>query len=120
MRRETQWAQDALDAAARIRNDTGSTDLKAYRNDRLRQDAVERCFIIIAETLARLRVHAPEPAERIPRLRQIIDFRNLLAHEYNRVQPERVWKSIQQDLPELDLALRTLLAMEHPKAARDG
>ncbi len=110
MKREAEWIRDALDAAARIREYTDSMDLETYLNDRLRQDAVERCFFIIAETLTRVRKHAPELAEQIPRMQRIVDFRNLLAHEYDKAKPEVIWKAVQHHLPPLQSTLEALLA----------
>lgn len=110
MRRETEWIRDALDAADRIREYTDAMDLETYQNDRRTQDAVERCFLNITETVVRLRRHAPDLAQRIPDLRGIAGFRNLLAHEYHRIQPERIWDYILDDLPELQLTLKSLLA----------
>jgi uncharacterized protein with HEPN domain len=43
----------------------------------------------------------PELFAAIPEGRQIIDFRNLLTHEYLKVSDRVVWGAIQADLPEL-------------------
>lgn len=110
MKREAERIRDALDPAARIREYTDSMDLETYLNDRLRQDAVERCFFIIAEALTRVRKHAPELAEQIPRMQRIVDFRNLLAHEYDKAKPEVIWKAVQHHLPPLLSTLEALLA----------
>ena len=89
----------------------GSGDVQERPPD---QDAVERCFLNITETVVRLRRHAPDLARRIPDLRGIAGFRNLLAHEYHRIQPERIWDYILDDLPELQLTLKSLLAQAEP------
>lgn len=114
MRREVEWIRDALDAANRIHGYTDAMDLETYRNDRRTQDAVERCFLNITETVVRLRRHAPDLAQRIPNLRGIAGFRNLLVHEYHRIQPERIWDYILDDLPNLQLTLESLLAQAQP------
>ena len=119
MKREAQWIQDALDAASRIGGYTDSMDLETYLSDQLRQDAVERCFITIAEALVRLRDHAPELARQIPRLQRIVAFRNFLAHEYDKADPEMIWESVQRDLPELRHQLRSLLAAAEKKPEPD-
>ena len=80
---------------------TEDMDSSAYAADTRTQAAVERKFEIIGEALNRLQQVHPELAERIPRLRQIIDFRNLLIHGYASVIPERVWDYVENHLPEL-------------------
>ncbi len=67
--------------------------------------------------LNRLHGDHPELAERIPRLRRIVDFRNLLIHGYATVIPDRVWDYAQNDLPELRSVVQRLLAeLGHPEA----
>lgn len=46
------------------------------------RSAVEREFITIGEALKVLSVREPQLFASIPEGRQIIDFRNLLTHEY--------------------------------------
>ena len=86
-------------AAADITRFTEGMDCKTYVGDALTQAAVERKFEIIGEALNRLHQTCPEVAERIPPLREVIDFRNLLIHGYAVVIPERVWDYAQNDLP---------------------
>lgn len=43
----------------------------------------------------------PELFSAISEGRQIIDFRNLLTHEYLKVSDRVVWGAVQTDLPEL-------------------
>ncbi len=83
---------------------------EAYLRDGRTQAAVERKFEIIGEALNRLHGDHPEFAERIPRLRRIVDFRNLLIHGYATVIPDRVWDYTQNDLPELRSVVQKLLA----------
>ena len=71
---------------------------------------VEREFEIIGEALNRLRLAAPEVAAGIPKLEQIIAFRNILVHGYRAIDDRIVWSVVQQDLPTLRTAVRKLLA----------
>lgn len=66
-------------------------DNASYVADVQTQAAVERKFEIIGEALNQLHKTRPDLAERIPQLRQVIDFRNLLIHGYKHVKPDRVW-----------------------------
>ncbi len=91
--------------------------LKTYVGDARTQAAVERKFEIVGEALNRLHQTFPEIAERIPRLREVVSFRNLLIHGYAVVIPDRVWDYSQNDLPELSRIVRALLAeMDPPEA----
>jgi uncharacterized protein with HEPN domain len=48
-------------------------------------------------------------AEKIPDLRQIIAFRNVLIHGYAVIDPARVWRVVEENLPQLRAALADLL-----------
>lgn len=85
-------------------------DVGTYADNALTQAAVERKFEIIGEALNRLQQTRPDLAERIPRRRRIIDFRNLLIHGYASVMPERVWDYAENHLPQLRRIAQTLLA----------
>ena len=49
-------------------------------------------------------------AQKVPDLRQIIAFRNVLIHGYATVDPARVWRVIEDNLPPLCAGLAALLA----------
>ena len=111
MRRDPRCPLADIDlAAADIARFTEGMDSSAYVGDALVQAAVERKFGIIGEALNRLHRDHPEVAERIPRLRLIVDFRNLLSHAYDRVEPDRVWTYARRDLPPLHRTVQELLA----------
>ena len=97
-------------AAADIARFTHDMDSDAYADDALVRAAVERKFEIVGEALNRLYRDHPEVAERIPRLRRIVDFRNVLSRCHDRVEPDRVWTYAQRDLPPLRRTVQELLA----------
>ena len=104
-------------AAADIVHFTEDMNRETYVGDVRTQAAVERKFEIIGEALNRLHRTCPEVAERIPPLREVVDFRNLLIHGYASVIPDRVWDYAQNDLPGLRHIVQVLLAeMDTPKA----
>ena len=114
MRRDPQTIlQDALSAAE---DDDGGTvsmlgDMTEaqFIEDRRTRRAVERSFEIIGEALSRLARGFPGIADRIPEHRRVIDFRNVLAHGYDVVDPRLVYGLARTRLP-------ALLAV--PRAAR--
>ena len=97
-------------AATDIVRFTDGMSRETYVGDTRTQAAVERKFEIIGEALNRLHRDCPEVAERIPRLRDVVGFRNLLIHGYAAVIPDRVWDYAQNDLPNLHGVVRELLA----------
>ncbi len=97
-------------AAADIARFIEGMDSGAYISDSRTQAAVERKFEIIGEALNRLRRTCPEIAERIPSLREVVDFRNPLIHGYATVVPERVRDYAENDLPQLRWIVQELLA----------
>ena len=111
MRRDPRVLLTDIDqAAANIERFTDGMDAQAFAVDARTQGAVERKFEIIGEALNRLHKDHPDVAERIPGMRQIIDFRNLLSHGYDHVAPSRVWGYAKSGLPELRGVVRTLLS----------
>ncbi len=100
---------DANGAGADIDRFIEGMDRETYVGDARTQAAVERKFEIIGEALNRLLQNHPEIADRIPPLRQVVGFRNLLIHGYAVVIPDRVWDYAKNDLPELCKMVQALL-----------
>jgi uncharacterized protein with HEPN domain len=46
----------------------------------------------------------------VPDIREIIAFRNLLIRGYAQIDPLRVWRAAEENLPQLRLVLAALLA----------
>ncbi len=92
---------DILEAAAAIREATDAIDETQYTSTRLIRSSVEREFITIGEALKVIAQRSPQLFACIPEGRRIIDFRNLLTHEYQNVRDRVVWGAIQVDLPVL-------------------
>ena len=97
-------------AAAAIDQFVAGLDSSAYANSDLIHSAVERKFEIIGEALNRLAKAHPGIAGRIPRLREIIAFRNVLVHGYAAIEHDRVWRIALGALPTLRETVARLLA----------
>lgn len=95
-------------AAAAIRFLSGY-DLQRYLTDDKTQAAVERALEICGEALVHLQRHTPDVAERIPRLREIIGFRNILAHGYAELDHCKVYDVAVTHAPTLLAAVRDLI-----------
>ena len=101
---------DAHEAAEVIAAITAGRGFAEFDRDIVLRSAVERQFEIIGEALAQLARIDAAMAQKVPDLRQIIAFRNVLIHGYATVDPARVWRVIEDNLPLLRAALAALLA----------
>ena len=100
---------DAREAAAAIDTMTAGKSFADFDSDLVLRSAVERQFEILGEALNRLHRLDATLAARIPDLRQIVAFRNILIHGYASIDRARVWRAVQDDLPPLRATLDNLL-----------
>lgn len=115
MRRDPRaFLWDALSAAEAIQGFVQCRDAGLYAADELLHSAVERKFEIIGEALGQLARVDAELATHVPRLAQIVAFRNVLIHGYAVVNHATVWNVVQDALPELTATLRRLLSEADP------
>lgn len=70
---------------------------------------VERLFTIVGEALVRIRDLEEPIYFRLPDVQRIISFRNLLVHAYDAVDPARVLRIAQTDVPGRLTALDSFL-----------
>jgi uncharacterized protein with HEPN domain len=93
--------KDAIDACKLILEFTSGMKEAEYCADMKTKAAVEREFEIIGEALNRIKIIAPNLLEHVDNWREIIGFRNVIAHGYDVVEDEIVWDSIQRNIPVL-------------------
>jgi uncharacterized protein with HEPN domain len=89
---------------------TAGRSFADFDSDLVLRSAVERQFEIIGEAFNRLDRLDATLAARIPNLRRIVAFRNILIHGYALIDRARVWRVVQDDLPTLRSVLDSLLA----------
>ncbi|MFW6732712.1 MAG: DUF86 domain-containing protein [Synechococcus sp.] len=92
------YLQDIYDACVAIEEVTESVSLEEYRAQRAVRSSVEREFIIIGEALRRISDLDERLFHLISNSRAIIDFRNLLAHDYGAVDDDSVFGLVHSDL----------------------
>ena len=103
-------------AAAAVRF-TSNYSLEQYLADEKTRAAVERVLEICGEAMNSLYKLAPEVAERIPNARDIIGFRNILAHGYAELDHNKVYDIAIKHAPALLSAVRNeLKAFPDPTA----
>ena len=91
---------DLLKASDEAQGFVAGMDEKAFLADLKTQKAVEREFEIIGEAARSLGQAAREAYPKVP-FRSMIGMRKILAHDYGRVDPKELWKTLKEALPEL-------------------
>ena len=104
--------EDIRQAAELIQSFTSGKTFQGYSSDLMLQSAVERQFEIIGEALNRLDKNDPTTGKRISQKSQIIAFRNILVHGYDKVDDQVVWNIVEQSLPKLYTEVLGLLPDE--------
>jgi uncharacterized protein with HEPN domain len=89
---------------------TAGKSFTDFNSDLVLRSAVERQFEILGEALRQFARLDATLAARIPDLRQIVAFRNVLIHGYALIDRARVWQAVQNDVPGLRAILADLLA----------
>jgi len=92
---------------------TAGKTFAEFDGDIVLRSAVERQFEIVGQALAQLARLDAAMAGKIPDLREIIAFRNVLIHGYAVIYRGRVWRVVMENLPQLRAALAELL--DEPK-----
>ena len=88
-------------AAQEVLEFVAGQSLGDYLADRKTRRAVERSLEIIGEALAQLRKRDEDALAGIAEHAQVIGLRNVLIHEYGKVDDELIWKAVQEKLPSL-------------------
>ena len=98
MSRDKAHLADILDAARIIQQHLGGMTREQFLADQRTQDAVVRRFEIIGEAARHL---SPVTLKALPDIpwNLMVGMRNLLIHDYDDVDPKRVWTDSQNDLP---------------------
>ena len=92
---------DIASAISAIEDFTAGRSLEEYEQD-----------LMFGEAMARVGQRDPDLAARIGDYRAIIDFRNVLVHEYQRIRDTTVWGVVQDGLPDLRRDIEALLDEE--------
>jgi len=100
--------QDILDAIAEIQAFTRGMDFETFRDDAKTLKAVELDFIVVGEAANQIPDKVEEAYPEVP-WSLMRAMRNRLVHVYFSVDERLLWDTIQNDLPVLVSALRSLL-----------
>ena len=101
--------QHMREACRNIRADVGQATKEQFLADGKTQRAVIESIMVIGEAASRVMRLDPSMeqthAELWQQFRDASEMRNLLTHEYFRVDPSVVWTTVNNDLPELERPL---------------
>ena len=104
---------DIREATAAIFRFVHSKTFDDYEQDELLRSGIERKFEIIGEALNRIRRDDPTLLDKIREHRNIVSFRNILAHGYDSLDNRIVWGIIEEDLGKLLADVERLIAEMH-------
>ena len=103
-----QSVRDMIMAARRAISWTAGKSIEDYRQDDMLRAAAERQLEIVGEAARRLPAVFREQHPEIP-WRPIMAQRHILAHEYDDLQDDLLWKVVTLHLPPLMAQLEPLL-----------
>lgn len=95
-------------AIGRIQRYLADIDHATFLANEEKQDAVIRNLEIIGEAAGNIQRHFPDFSAQHPDfpLKAAYGTRNALAHGYFKVDLDLVWKTVERDLPELEVQVR--------------
>ena len=104
---------DIREAASAIFRFIRGKTFDDYEQDELLRSGIERKFEIIGEALNRIRRDEPTILDKIREHRNVVSFRNILAHGYDSIDNSIVWGIIEEELGQLLEDVERLIAEEH-------
>ncbi len=113
MQHDLAYILDILDAAKLAIQYVQDIEKEAFFQDIKCQDSVIRRLEIIGEAARRVSLSTRAEIPDIPWM-EMIGMRNMMIHEYDSVDLEIVWDTIQRDLPRVIVILSAIA----PKEAR--
>ena len=111
MQRDIAYILDILLSAKDAQQFTKGIDYKVFLDDRKCQLAVVRCLEVIGEATKRLSETFRKSHPSIP-WSKMAGMRDVLIHAYDRVDIERVWTTVRDEIPPLIEALESIVPPE--------
>lgn len=111
MSRDAAYLLDILLHAKDARDFTAGIDKNTFLSDHKCQFAVIRCFEVIGEAVKRLSHDVQKTYPVIP-WTKMAKMRDLLIHAYDRVDMDKVWDTVANDIPTLISTLEKIVPPE--------
>ena len=109
------YLDDLLEASNDILRFTQGVDFAGYESNRLLRAGVERLFTIIGEAMRQLDHHHPAYLHGILEARKIVDFRNIIVHQYATIDDREIWSAVQSKLPQFRDQVTMLIKARQPQ-----
>lgn len=109
-RDERERLRDIKDAITAIGSHLEHAQTTKPQTDRVLHDALLFQFVVIGEAVKNLAPATRESAPEIP-WADIAGLRDLIAHEYFRIEIQRILEIVDRDLPPLERAVDRLLSL---------
>ena len=101
------YLNDILDCVSKILMYIKGLDYQAFRKDNKTRDAVMRNFEIIGEAASQLSEDFIEEHHDLE-FHRAIGMRNQLIHGYSKIDLKIIWRTIEDDLPSMEKAIKDL------------
>ena len=101
------YIDDIRDSIEAIKSYTAELTRQDFFNSTEKQDAVCRRLEVIGEAANRLPVEFRNQYPQVP-WHKIVGMRNVLIHEYDSIDLDRVWETIQKDIAKLEEYLKSI------------
>lgn len=107
------YLEDIIQAIKLILEDyVFGINFEEFNKDKRTQDAVIRQIAIIGEAMGKLDKDFIKNHSELPG-KEAVAMRNVLVHDYDWVDTEEVWRTIEQDLPKLKESVMKILHEEY-------
>jgi uncharacterized protein with HEPN domain len=115
MWRDLAWILDMFQASRKALVYGHGLSEEEFQTSSLHQDAILRQLTIVGEAAKRVSVEFRARHPEVP-WRQIAGFRDVVVHDYIRVDLQEVWRVVQEDLPALVVLLEPLVPPEEDRS----
>jgi uncharacterized protein with HEPN domain len=101
------YIDDIRDSIEAIKRYTAGLTKENFSSSTEKQDAVYRRLEVIGEAANRLSDEFKSQYPLIPWY-QIVGMRNVLVHEYDSIDLDLVWETVQRDIPKLEKYIKSI------------
>ncbi len=109
------YLQDILDAIAKVERYSAGLDLEQFKLDELHIDGINMNLIVIGEAANAV---PDDIQQKYPQIdwRNVIGLRNAIAHEYFRLNLDRIWDIVEVEIPELKRLIQDIMSPDKPNS----